>query len=475
VPGGDELDPLIDLVLELPGGEVRRAQLAPFDPRMRTAAEGNLGAIWIEDESELDRVRQELEPASLVFTIPADGDAEGDGGAQEFTVPLPPAAVGAQTTYQQLGETGYAWRVTQIADNMEIRPGEVASIALVDVRTPAGEVFQRAVASDEAKTVDINPRGQSIEETYIPPREDVRIAYQPAKHPPITVVAGPGEREAIVFQQLVTGGLLETPVAVGQAVPAGEGANLRLWRIARNSVSESRPTVIPRAQRDSNAEKGHIFSMVLVEIDTGAGEPERRWLPYHKYAFPDSLDAVSGLSRWEPEILTLSDGREIELVFTRQSAPLPDPVVLNDFILTAHIGGFTGETSSIRNWTSKLTFLEPDGETDVISVAVNEPKEHAGLWYFQSFWDAPRRGGPNEPSSAGKTFTGLGIGNREGVWTALIGSTLSVIGMIYTFYVKPIIKRRRRERVYRELALTHGPEAAAAHAAIDDEKDSANA
>jgi len=85
---------------------------------------------------------------------------------------------------------------------------------------------------------------------------------------------------------------------------------------------------------------------------------------------------------------------------------------------------------------------------------VNNPSEFGRLWYFQSFWDAPRAT-QGRPPSAGMAFTGLGIGNREGVWTALIGSTLAVIGMIYTFYVKPIIKRRRRERVLKGLADTN--------------------
>ena len=45
--------------------------------------------------------------------------------------------------------------------------------------------------------------------------------------------------------------------------------------------------------------------------------------------------------------------------------------------------------------------------------------------------------------SAGMAFTGLGVGNRQGVVTQLAGCILAVSGMIYAFYIKPIIKRRR--------------------------------
>ena len=44
------------------------------------------------------------------------------------------------------------------------------------------------------------------------------------------------------------------------------------------------------------------------------------------------------------------------------------------------------------------------------------------------------------------------VGNRHGVYTQLAGCCISVVGMLYAFYVKPIIRRRRRERVLSEMA-----------------------
>jgi hypothetical protein len=163
--------------------------------------------------------------------------------------------------------------------------------------------------------------------------------------------------------------------------------------------------------------------------------------------------SLAGLTRYEPTVFETSDGRRIEVMFGRQRRDLPAPVVLEDFVLTAHIGGFSGDAGQIRNWTSELRFLPESGEPVEREISVNNPKHFGGLAYFQSFWDAPRAS-QGRPTSAGMAFTGLGIGNREGVWTALIGSCLSVIGMIYTFYVKPIIRRRRRERVLAGLAVS---------------------
>jgi len=49
--------------------------------------------------------------------------------------------------------------------------------------------------------------------------------------------------------------------------------------------------------------------------------------------------------------------------------------------------------------------------------------------------------------SAGLNYTVLGVGNRNGVYTQLLGCVIAVAGMIYAFYVKPVIKRRRQEEV----------------------------
>ena len=131
----------------------------------------------------------------------------------------------------------------------------------------------------------------------------------------------------------------------------------------------------------------------------------------------------------------------IQLLYSRASAPIGGTVQLDGFRIKSHVGGFTGSESSVLNWISDLRF----DEGDIVSVSVNDPQPFNGLWFFQSQWDPPdprgvRTGGV---PSAGRNFTVLGVGNRRGVWTMLFGSTLSVIGMMYAFYLKPILRRRK--------------------------------
>ena len=150
-------------------------------------------------------------------------------------------------------------------------------------------------------------------------------------------------------------------------------------------------------------------------------------------------------------MIRLDDGRLIEVLFSRRWVELPTEVSLEEFILTSHIGDFDGDSSNIRNYTSMLRFRDP-GEvawSEPSPVSVNAPVEHDGMWFFQAQWDPPDQPRfQGDVASAGLNYTVLGVGNRNGVYLQLIGCVIAVMGMIYAFYVKPILKQRRREAVY---------------------------
>jgi hypothetical protein len=149
--------------------------------------------------------------------------------------------------------------------------------------------------------------------------------------------------------------------------------------------------------------------------------------------------------RYHPTELRLADGRTIEMVLSRIRVPLPNAVVLEDFELTSHVGGFSGRTSSIRNWTSLVRFDDDGVLSDTLRVSVNQPVEYGGFWYFQAQWDPPMQSRfAGDPPSAGLNYTVLGVGNRNGVGVQLIGCCIAVAGMLYAFYFKPVLRRRKR-------------------------------
>jgi hypothetical protein len=106
--------------------------------------------------------------------------------------------------------------------------------------------------------------------------------------------------------------------------------------------------------------------------------------------------------------------------------------------MDTHIGGFTGQNLSVLNWTSEIRFGDGGGWTEPVAVSVNDPKGHRGLWYHQAQWDPP----DPETGHGGMSFTVLGVGNRHGVNLMLVGCCVSVLGMIWAFYIKPVIRRR---------------------------------
>lgn len=182
--------------------------------------------------------------------------------------------------------------------------------------------------------------------------------------------------------------------------------------------------------------------MIRLELDTGNGI-ESRWLRFNQYALPSEDYAYDSRFAYYPEKFRMPYGEIVEVLFSRQRQELPNPIALDSFELDTHVGGYSGSVSTIRNYESGLRFFD-DGawtkESQLISV--NQPTEFGGYWYFQSSWDKP----PNNNPSAGMNYTGLGIGNRNGVYIQLVGCCLMAVGMIFAFYVKPIMKRRRADR-----------------------------
>ncbi|MCH9022851.1 MAG: cytochrome c biogenesis protein CcsA [Planctomycetes bacterium] len=309
--------------------------------------------------------------------------------------------------------------------------------------------------------------------------EGIVMRYEPGFQPGlITVVAGPavGRGGAIeIWIRKIDGSIERQAVRVGERVSLTTGSTVHIERYLRHAMPVERPRIVPVSRRNSDA--GEQFSMIQLEIEN-KGQVETKWLAFHAYVFPSRQYHYLGRFFYNPTRFQLPGGEVIEAVFSRQRQKLPRPVVLEDFKLTSHVGGYTGETGSIRDWTSYVRFLASP-ETDnpdlsglqastfgaesgmvvdegmlgeVRQLSTNAPIEDGGMWFFQSYWDKPFAGpGPSAGSglatgagSSGFNFTGLGVGNRRGVFVQLVGCCIAVVGMLYAFYVKPILIRRRK-------------------------------
>jgi hypothetical protein len=98
------------------------------------------------------------------------------------------------------------------------------------------------------------------------------------------------------------------------------------------------------------------------------------------------------------------------------------------------------------DFISLVRFHEEGKWSDIMEVKSNHPAQHGDLWYFQAMWDP-----------GVEAHTVLGVGNREGVYGMLLGVMISIGGMIYAFYVKPGIIRRRKEAALAAAAQRQSP------------------
>lgn len=459
--GGASLFPVVDLDFENVSAGVQRVKLAALDASLNTAAQGLVAFRWVNEEADLERLRTSAQ-RRLSIVVP---DPTGGGAApvrHEVVINPEDLQNTEEAPFRDVPglEGKLSYRLKGAADNLAMPgPDETGAttlwILMVEFKTPE-KTFTRFVADIPGRSRDVADASDGAH-GMVPPDATILTEYTPALLAPVTLAAGPAP---IGLKALLnTGGSVrEVALKPGEKVTINEQLSMTVREWSPTGRVEERPAIAPKNQRDADIERAFLLSMVKVEI-TRAGKTVSRWLPYHRYSFVDDGHADASMGRFMPETVRFEDGAEIELLFSRESMPLPQRVALHDFHITSHVGGFEpGRMGSIRDWTSVLAFEDPaapGGWTISKDMSTNDPVSYRGLWYFQSFWDAPRMPRmQGDPGSNGLNYTGVGIGNREGVYTQLAGCCLSVIGMIYAFYYKPILRRRMKDRALAEAAAS---------------------
>ncbi len=459
LPGGEELSPVVSVRLRAPGRPNEDYTLAALDPARSVAARGQLQFRWIGDERELEALMEVIDPA-LIWTDPS-------GVKHELAI-TQTARANAEAPFMPLEGTPYSYRVEFVDPDLEIVPGKLMSVASVEVKT-AEKSFKRWVFTDPTFNRDmpmapVNPHTApaDMHADTLPFDSALQLELKPGKRPPaVTIVAGPDENDIGVVVAPAGGKPSFIAAAPGKSVQLPQDITLDILRYSARTHSETRPFVVPRAQRDANADIHN--AMVRVELPSASGT-RRYWVPYHHWAFEDENESLRRFP-YRPAVVEGPDGKQYEVILSRQRHKLPYPVVLDDFRLTTQVGGFTGDTRSVRDWTSLVRFRDGESWSEPLAVSVNAPVEFGGLWYFQAQWDPPMPARfQGDVSSAGLNYTVLGVGSRHGVLVQLAGCCIAVFGMIYAFYVKPAIRRRDRNRALRRAEELARQARAASHA-----------
>jgi len=428
-PNGPPL-PWARVTLTTPDGRTQKHEVMAGDESHSTAPPSQLGITWVDDTIDVD--------SAAVPML----EIEVDGAVQRVPIDAV-TAVNPDLEMTEIADTPFSWRVQRF-DNGLFIAGQTVSMARVEI-TDGDTTWLRWVFDNPDLNADM-PLDGAPDHTGDRTLDDrITMRYTPPTigASSIELLAGPTNDDLALRIALGAGPRI-VPVTVGQPVELARGITITVDEWAPSHRMETRPYIVPRVQRDRAA--ANQFSMVRAVIP--GSTDQIAWLPMHHYPFESMQEAVVGF-RYAPTMVQLPDGRLIQMMLSRRSHDLPAAVSLDGFRIASHVGGFTGSVSSVLNWHSQVRFEDENGDIEHAEVSVNDPKPREGLWFFQSQWDPPdpsgSRGGV---PSAGRNFTVLGVGNRNGVWTMLAGCVLSVIGMIWAFYVKPMIKRKAALAVY---------------------------
>ena len=413
--GGDTLSPSAWITLRKNNAVEQGIQMFAFDRELSNADSSLMRFEWVTDDNALEALQQSFSPRLLAAI-----------NNKEYVL-----AITNTPEFQSIEETGYSYRVLALQNDLTINNITV-SLAQVELKNES-ESWVRWVFDDSKMNRDVTEGATHEGATFVD--ENITMTYRPGGAP-ITLVGGIEDGKYILLTNLREGEQLSRPLEFDVPVSLNEEVTLTLDRVEPYTTSETRPTVVPVYQRDPSALNS--FSMVRVKL--GANDRAvSAWLPYHHYPFESGTEAVRRF-QYRPTIIQLPDGRLIEMMFSRRKAQLEVPIALDSFEVDSHLGGFTGKTASILNWRS---LIHPqDGGSGTIAVSVNDPQQYGDLWFFQSQWDPP------DSASPGLNYTVLGVGNRRGVFQMLFGCCLAVAGMIWAFYIKPMIKRKRQLAIY---------------------------
>jgi len=446
VPGSAQspLNPVARMLVTGPDGQRGSYQLVALDPRSNKADEGVLQFRYVANEAAFAALTRK---PTLRFVIPSLGidvrEPISSVALSNRDVPFKPLPVPAATP--DAATKGYAYRVITMQDDLAFASG-ASSVAVVEITTPTG-AYRRWVFADPALTRDVT------EELLKDPRApkvigdpSIDVIYEPGHGLALVcLVAGP-QPEQLRLISAIADEPTVSDVSLNKPITLLGGLSAAVTEYEPRAVAELKPFVVPRQQRERDA--GTQFAHILLEVP-GVGA---QWVKFHSYVFDEPSDVLRRFP-FDPSTVRLADGREVEVLFSRQRLSLPSPVALDSFELTTHIGGYTGETGSIRDYTSLVRFDADGTWSEQTPVSMNKPVEYGGLSYFQSQWDPPDQARfEGDRASLGLNYTVLGVANRHGVWVMLFGCCVAVAGMIYAFYLKPVIKRRQREAVYASVA-----------------------
>jgi len=232
-------------------------------------------------------------------------------------------------------------------------------------------------------------------------------------------------------------GTIELALAATQDTPAQQIS----VSVERHDHLASFDSVIPTppAKRDRNDDEAGRKQVAVVRVTAG------NWS--RDVALPFGQWPLAPVNQWDGPSISIPGARApLQLQLGNACAPLPASLTLDRFDLVHYPGGHDGMSSVFRDFKSTLLVEDPStGIKDIAVAHLNSPVYFkGGNWlFFQQSWDGQRQ-----------QFTIIGVGTRPGVDVMITGCAMMLIGLMYAFYVKPLIIRRMKAKALARAATT---------------------
>ncbi len=342
-----------------------------------------------------------------------------------------------------VGDTGYTIKVESFTPNWPTIDGKQVPALTLHVTSPTQE-FKRMVLADRPEPTDFKlgvegagPMGQRQQK---PLDEDLKTTYSfnddhhlTSREGGLWLVLTSPKRMVLI---LVPG---EGPVRVHettgkqQEFMLGGHVGVPLPVVARRHDGTElvdRIVEIPPEQR--RRDEAGMRQVVLARVTMGDWSREVA-VPFSRWAME---------APWQGGAVPL-EGTPLVLQMQLGNTPLQMParVTLDRFELVNYMGGTPQTTNLFRDFKSHLTIVDRQtGQKREAVAHMNNPVYFGGLgdsyWtLFQAEWDPE-----------GQRYTVLGVGNRPGVWVMTLGCVMICVGLLWAFYLKPILIRRMKQK-----------------------------
>jgi hypothetical protein len=207
----------------------------------------------------------------------------------------------------------------------------------------------------------------------------------------------------------------------------------RVRRIDHASVT-ARITEIPEAKREKEIAESGQRQVALVRVSSGNWQ-EMVPVPFHLYPIPEPETNEPVVEPWRMGYVHIPGAiMPLQLQLGNMYHVLPARLTLKKLDMQHYPGG-QGETGLMRSISSTMVLTDRSTSEQTVAVCrLNDPIYYDGGKYlfFQAGYD-PQGG-----------WSLIGVGNRPGVTIMIIGCIMIVVGLLYAFYVKPIIISRMK-------------------------------